>query len=175
MKRRIFLVAVLLLPLVSCAPPPEPEFTSADKAAIVAEIEGIVSELNARAAQGDFEGFMSRFTANPELYFVGEPGLFVQGMQLIPDKPAMDQFFSSMLESRNAQRNTLLDSRIAVLSPNHALQYARHTYSIVNSEGVEGPTYPLASTTMWVKEEGVWKIVHYNHTWSTTPVDETGS
>lgn len=175
MTRSTLLAAVLLFPLASCAPPPEPEFTDADKQAIVAEIEGLLDEINAGGAEGDFQRIMVHYSSQSALHFVGEPALFVHGMRILPDRDATEEFFGPMMDSRTAQKNTVMDSRIAVLSRDHALQVTRIHYSIVNSEGVEGPTYPLVATTMWAKEDGVWKIMHFNQTWDTTPLEEGGS
>ena len=175
MTRGFLLAPTLLFPLVSCAPPPEPEFTDADKAAIVAELDAVDDELNTLGIANDQEGMMAFYVADPAPYFVGEPAMYLHSLRLLADKEAIREFFAPMEESRQGTTFQPQEQYTAVLSPTLALRVAEVHWFITNNEGETGDTFPLTSTTLWVKEAGAWKILHYHHSWSTTPVEETGS
>ena len=173
MTRSTLLAAVLLFPIVSCAPPPEPEFTDADKAAIVAELDVITEELNALGTANDQAAMNAYYVADPEVYFVGEPAMYLHSLRLLADNEAIREQFAPMAESRQGTTFVPQKQYTAVLSPTLALRVAEVHWFIINNEGVAGDTFPLTSTTLWVKEVGEWKILHYHHTWSNTPVEET--
>jgi ketosteroid isomerase-like protein len=166
---------VLLFPLVACAPPPEPELTDADKAAIVDELDALTQELNALGTANDQEAMNAYYVTDPTAYFVGEPAMYLHGMRLLPDNEAIREQFAPMAESRQGTTFEPQKEYTAVLSPTLAIRVAEVHWFITNNDGEVGDTFPLASTTVWVKEGEAWKILHYHHTWSNTPVEGTGS
>ena len=175
MTSRFLMVTTISLSLLSCAPPPESEFTSADKAAIVAELDARTQELNALGTANDQEAMMAYYVADPTAYFVGEPAMYLHSLRLLPDNGAIQEFFAPMAESRQGTTFEPQKEYTAVLSPTLAIRVAEVHWFITNNDGEVGNTFPLTSTTVWVKEAGAWKILHYHHHWTTTPVGETGS
>jgi ketosteroid isomerase-like protein len=165
-------MAVLLLLSACQAPPPEPEFTDAERQAIVTEIERLSLEMNELGRPEDQEAWMAFWSASADSYYVDEPGVFVQGVRILHDMEAFREFFDPSGWNRQSTNFTQESSGVAVLSPELAVQVTGGSYSVTNLEGETGPSYPLTGTTVWVREAGAWKIIHHHQSWSTTPIEE---
>lgn len=168
------LAAFALLSLVAAcqaAPPPEPELTDADRQAIAAEIEGLGEEMMSLNRPEDFNAQMAFWSPDAESYFVREPALFAQGVRIIDTMEALRQFFDPSGWNRQSTDFTVASTAVAVLSPVNAVQVTEGSFHVTNMDGESGPEYPWSSTTVWVKEGGAWKILHYHQSWTTTPIE----
>ena len=170
------LAAAFLFLVVACQTPPqpEPEFTDADRQAIVDEITRRGVEFNAIGEPERWEEGLSFWADGAEALFVGDPALFVQGVRVVSTKEDMIEFSRGFVGSRRSTNFDLQESYVAVLSPSLALQITEQHWNITNNEGETGSTFPLTNTTLWVNENGEWKVAHYHQSWTTTPVDEEG-
>ncbi len=171
--RALAALAVLLFVSACQAPPPaEPEFTQADRQAIVAEIDRLSAEMNQAGRPEDSEAMLAFWSESADSYFVTEPGLYVHGIRVITTTQALREFFDPARWNRQSTNFFMQSSRVAVLSPEYAVQVAEYHWSITNIEGVTGSTFPMSSTLVWVKEEEGWKILHQHSSWTTDPIEE---
>ena len=168
MSARGPLAAVFLLMSLGCQAPPEaePEFTDADRQAIVDEINRLTAEVNALGEPEQFEEFMAYWAQGAENLFLGEPALWVQGVGIVPTFDALASWAEGFVGARQSTNFFIQDGHVAVLSPTAAMHVGRYHWNITGNDGGIGPTYPLASTTVWVKEDGAWKIAHYHQSWT---------
>jgi uncharacterized protein (TIGR02246 family) len=149
-----------------------PEMTDADRLSIAAEIESLTREMTKSGRPDDFEDWLAFYSDSPESYFTDEPVLFVQGTFVAPTMQALRGFLDPSRWNRQSTNFTLQSSRVAVLSPDNAVQVAELHFSITNMDGETGPSYLQVATNVWVKEDGGWKIMHHHNSWDTTPIEE---
>jgi hypothetical protein len=106
---------------------------------------------------------------------LGSPALFAHGTRLLPTGQDVRDLFASMAQSRGGTKFTLVESHVAPLSLTSALQVTVQHFSVIDTLGVAGPVYPVTATTLWIKEDGAWKIAHFHQSWTMTPVDSGGA
>jgi ketosteroid isomerase-like protein len=167
------LAAVAVLVLVSaCQAPPPPEMTGADRQAIAAEIERLSAESLGSGSPDEMETFLAYWSESADSYFVTEPALFAQGVRVITTMQALREFFDPAGWNRQSTNISWQSSRVAVLSPEYAVQVGELHFSITDLEGETGSTFPMSSTTVWVMEGGAWKIMHHHQSWTNDPIGE---
>ena len=175
MRRHAVQVMPLLILLAACqAAPPEPEFTDADRQAIASEIERLSSEMWALGEPEQFPEMLSYWANEPERFFVGDPAVFVQQMNILPDMDRVRSFGEGFVGTRTSTNIEPQTSYVAVLSPEVAIQVSQTHWSITDNDGETGPTYPMAATTLWVLEDGSWKVAHHNQGWTFDAVEGEG-
>jgi len=175
MIRRAVMAVLALSLFAACQapPPPEPEFTDADRQAIAEEVGSLTQESYALGRPEDQDASMAYWAEGAEVFFVGEPAVFAQGVRIINTTDDMLEFFGGF-EGRTSTNFDPQASYVAVLSPEVALVVTEQHWNITDTLGVTGSTFPLSSTTVWVKENGAWKMMHHHQSWTTNPVEEEG-
>lgn len=173
--RALAVVAVFALAW-SCQapPPPEPEFTEADRQAIAAEIERLNGEFMERGRPEDAEANFAMWSPNADSYFVSEPALFSQSYNIISTLADVREFFDPSNWNRQSTNITATSTSVAVLSPESAVHVSEGHFSITNAEGETGPERLMTMTGVWVKEDGAWKVVHWHQSWNRDPIQGEG-
>jgi hypothetical protein len=144
--------------------------TDAERANIAVEVESRFDALLEYAARGENVPTGEFYAAELEGYFLGEPATFLQGVRLLSTVEEMETFFQGM--DRQGTLIDILDSRVAVLSRDIALQVTQGQYTVISSDGVRGDTFPLSTTNLWVRDDdGVWRMLHGHQSWTLTPVE----
>jgi ketosteroid isomerase-like protein len=162
---------LLLVAACQAPPPPEPEFTDADRQAIATELERLNGEFLKLNRPEDTDASFAMWSPVADSYFVTEPALFAQSFRIIAGMQDLREFFDPSNWNRQSTNITALSTSVAVLSPESAVHVTAGHYSITNMEGETGPEYPMSMTGVWVKEDGGWKLVHWHQSWSTTPIE----
>ena len=170
--RTLAALAVLLL-VAACQAPPA-EMTVGERQAIADELHQLNLQLNRLGETNDLEGMLEYWVADPSAYFVGDPASFLQGVRLLHSKAEIQEFFGPMQRARSSTNLSVLNDHVAVLSPTLAIQVLEQKYSVTDTLGNTGPEYPETATTVWVKEDGAWKMLHFHQSWSTTPIETSG-
>ena len=167
-------VMSLLILLAACqAAPPEPEFTDADRQAIASEIERLSSEMWALGEPEQFPEMLSFWANEPERFFVGDPAVFVQQMNILPD---MDRLRSFGRDSWGPEPAPTSSRRPATWRSCHPRSPSGEPDALEHhgQRRETGPTYPMAATTLWVLEDGSWKVAHHNQGWTFDAVEGEG-
>ena len=165
---------LILLAACQAPPPPEPEFTEADRQAIADEVLRLTQETYELGRPEDFETSMAYWAEGTDAFFVGEPAVFAQGVRVINSKEDMVRFFGGFVGTRTSTNFDPQASYAAVLSPDVAVTVTEQHWNITDTLGVTGSTFPLSSTTVWVKEDGAWKIMHHHQSWTNNAIEEEG-
>jgi hypothetical protein len=163
---RTFIAFSVLLLISACQTAPPPEMTEADRQAVAAEVHQACMDWFASWGQNDLEGAMAPFAEDLAAYFVSDPALFMNNLDLLPTAARVRGVFGPALEARSATKMTLGNEFVAVIDRDHAVQVFDARWSVTDLEGVTTPDYPLTGTVVWVREGGVWKILHYHQTWT---------
>ena len=121
----------------------------------------------ATGPENDLDASLAYFMDDVASQFVGEPALFLNRLVLYPSKADVRQAFEPMMARRSGTTYSLTNEYVAVLSADHAVQVIEAMYAITDTLGNTGPEYPLANTTVWVRRDGEWKILHFHQSWST--------
>ncbi len=170
--RALLSIAVLMI-VAACqtAPPPEPEFTDADRQAIAAEIERLTLEMNQLSTPEELGDYLSYMSVSADSYFTGEPAVMAFAATLYPSMQSVREFLDPSRWNRQSTNYTLESSNVAVLSPEHAVQVTKQFYTITNSAGVTGRRLREVATRVWVKEDVGWKMIHFHNSWISDPVE----
>lgn len=171
MRALAALAGLVLLSSCQAPPPPEPEFTDADRQAIAAEIERLTLEMNQLGRTEDMQEFFTYLSPSADSYFAGDPAILAFGTTVYPSLQDVREFMDPSRWSRQSTNYTLHSSKVAVLSPDHALQVTEQFYTVTNAEGVTGSRMREVATKGWVREEGGWKLIHIHLTWASAPVE----
>jgi len=173
MKRLVAFVGLVLL--VGCQAPPA-EMTEAEKEAIAGEILQVMQEsYEAAAANDDFEGMMASWSGDPSAYFVGEPAMYLSRMMLLTDVEAIRAYWEPSTQTRGGTNLLPSDEYVAVLSPDAALHVFVGDWSVLNLEGGVSSEGRMSATTLFVRENGEWKQLHYHQSFDRAePEVDTG-
>jgi len=143
--------------------------TDADRQTIAQTIRASNAGLFATGATNDLEAGMAFWVSDPQAYFVGDEALFLNRIVPLRTKAEIREVFGPALENRNATTYEMVRDHVAVLSLNHAVHVYEAKYAVTDTLGNTGNQYPMTATTIWVRENGEWKILHYHQSWSTEP------
>ncbi|MBT8397628.1 MAG: SnoaL-like domain-containing protein [Gemmatimonadetes bacterium] len=172
MRPIVALFALALAVACQAPPPPEPEFTDADRQAIAGEIESLGVDMLALGSVQDHDAMLAFWSTEADSYFSSEPAVFAQGVQILSTMQEFREYFDPSGWNRQSTNFTVLSNRVAVLSPESAVQVVGGSYSVTDTEGETGPEYPMSMTGVWVKEGTTWKVVHWHQSWTDTPIEE---
>ena len=163
-------VAVVLLALLSSCQAPTAEMTTAERQAIAQEVLQAAHEGFAAGAANDFEAMMASLPADPAAFFVGEPAMYLNRLVHLP-RPMETQSgrIGNLPEKRRSGTNLMpVQEHVAVLSRDAAVYVYKGDWEVLDLEGNVASQGPIAATTVFVKENGVWKQLHYHQSWEST-------
>jgi len=164
-------VAVLFLTSACQAPPPpETDFTPADREAVAEEVRQASEAWIDAWARNDIDAAMAALVHDLDAYYVGDPGMFLNNLAFVPDAEGVEVGFASAREDRSATGIFPSEESIAVLSRDHAVQVWVAEWNVTDAQGVTTPNYPLTASLVWVRQDGIWRILHWHHTWNQNPV-----
>jgi len=97
--------------------------------------------------------------------WLGNPAIWVSNIQIIPTLEKLDESWRPAIDRRASEELEMIDDYVAVLSHDHAIYVLKAKYTI---NDIDGNTYEnlMTATTVYVKKNGVWKILHYHQSWA---------
>jgi len=163
--RMLTALAVLVL-AVGCQTPP-PEMTRAEKDAIAEEVLQAAHALFAAGAVNDFEAMNASWITDPTAYFVGEPAMYLNRLVLLADVDAIRAYWEPAQETRSGTNLIPSQEHVAVLSRDAAVHVYKGDWNVMDLEGNVSAQGPITATTVFVREDGEWKQLHYHQSWET--------
>ncbi len=165
------IAAIALLVMVSACQTAPPEMTDAERETIANEIrttaEASLVPLN---EPQDVEAALSFFVQAAADYFVGDATVGVFNLTIDDGSESFREGSRSLGEGRLGTRFEVTDNRVAVLSRDHAFQVVSADYAVTDLGGVTQTGFKMVQTTVWVRENGEWKIIHFHNSFRT-PVE----
>lgn len=177
MCKRLFVLFCLVILIVACQPTEKAEtaeMTGEQRQAIAAEIRQINQEffdLNMLMDEEKYNKGLTFWADSDDPAWMGNPAIFVNRTSIITTNEAFDEFWRPLIGTRGITNFTMGTDCVAVLSPDLAIHVYDAKYSITNLEGETGPEYPMTATSVFVKKDGEWKILHHHQSWSETPIE----
>ena len=163
--RRLALAAVFVIFLCACQAT-QIELTEDDKAAIAAEVNALVdAEWLASTDPVDFDKMMSLVHDTDQAAFSFNGGV-------VRSHSAMEDVLGAHFASIRREPATITDSMTVVLGPDAAYVIRSGTFVSIDTAGNSGPLTPFVQTLVWVKRDGVWKVL-FGHASHGPPVEET--
>ena len=159
------IAAFALLVMVSaCQTAPPPEMTDAEREAIASEIR-TTAEASWRPLNEpqDVEVALSFFVQEATDYFVGDATVGVFNLSIDDGSEDFREGSWNLAQGRLGTTVEVTDNRVAVLSRDHAIQVVSADYAVTDLEGVARTGYRMVQTTVWVRENGEWKIIHFHN------------
>ena len=174
MCKRLFVLFCFVILIVACQPTEKAktaEMTHAQRHEIADTIKQAYQDYNNYDWKSDPDWYSKFFVEDNDVSWMGNPGIFVHGVRFLLNKEAQDAAFKSISETRTSTNITILKDYVSVISDTIAVYTYEGKYSITNILGETGPDYPLTVSVVWIKKNGDWKILHYHHSWSDTPIE----
>jgi uncharacterized protein (TIGR02246 family) len=152
--RRLALAVLSLVFLAACQPATT-ELTEEQRAEIEAEVSAANAELHDTWSAVDFDRAMSPLYDSPNAAW-GFQGEIDFGREAIAAK------WRPYFETLSSQSLTVTESRVSVLAPTVVCINEIITATATDTAGVAGPEQIYAVTTVWVRDDGEWKV-HTGH------------
>jgi ketosteroid isomerase-like protein len=89
-------------------------------------------------------------------------------LTVYPNDDRMREVWEPIMAGRRSQETVITNEYVAVLSENIALHVVEGTYAITDTLGNTTEPNRLSATTVWVREDGEWKMVHMHQSWIPT-------
>ncbi|UCE40546.1 MAG: nuclear transport factor 2 family protein [Candidatus Aminicenantes bacterium] len=175
MCKRLFVLFCLVILIVACQPAEEAEpveMTDAQRHEIADTIKQAYQDYLDYDWKNNPDWYSKFFVEDNEVSWMGNPGIFVHGIRILPNRSAMEAVFNPMLENRTSTNMMVLKDFVSVISDTVAVYTFEGKYSITNLEGETGPDYPYTTSVVYLKKDDGWKMLHYHQSWSNTPIKE---
>ena len=164
MRRIILLLLVLILVgwriIDSLTSEPAPTGLSDEQKAAVADTVSalMVDEFIGSTDPVDFERIMSLIHDAPETAMAFEGGM-------LHGYATMEAVFGEHFSSVSREPSTITDSAAVVLGPDMVYVMRSGTFVSIDTAGTASPMLPWAQTMLWVRRDGVWKVLlgHISH------------
>ena len=163
---RRFVFAAFALTVFAGCQAATTELTEERKAEIVAEIRQVYSGWLTTLDPINFDATLSYMHPAPEDYFVGEPAQWVNLLSVYPNTDRVREAWEPIMAQRRSQTQTVSEEYFAVLSENIALHILEGTYAITDTLGNTTDPDQNSLTSVWVRHEGEWKMLHMHQSWN---------
>jgi len=167
MFKQFFILFCLVVLIIACQPTEIPELTDAQRQAIANEIRQIYQDMMEEAKNINeeiFNKWLDLWVESNDESWLGNPALWVSRLQIIPTKEEIEKLWRPILGRRASEEREMTDDYVAVLSPNHAIHVLKAKSILTDSEGNTTENL-MTATTVYVKRNGEWKILHYHQSW----------
>jgi len=174
MFKQFFILFCLVVLIIACQPTEIPELTDAQRQTIETEIRQIYQHTMQEAKNMNEENFnkwLDLLVETNDESWLGNPALWVNRLQIIPTKEEIEKFWRPIMARRISEEREMTDDYVAVLSPNHAIHVLKAKSIITEPEGNIWENL-MTATTVYVKRNGDWKILHYHQSWRPETKEE---
>jgi uncharacterized protein (TIGR02246 family) len=139
------------LALLAACQPATSELTDQQKAALADSVSSLHAEMWQPWLAADIDQGMSYFLNSPDLGWAWD-GEVRYGYDNI------DAWFRPIMAGVTSQEFTVADRRTVVLARDVVCVMEHGTITATDTAGVTGPAMPFALTTIWVRQDGEWKV-----------------
>jgi len=146
------MIPPLMLFVAACQPAPR-DLTEAQETAIADSVTAVHNDMWRLWLAEDLDSVMTYFLNSPEVGW-GFPGGMEYGYENLTD------LFRSMLDGTASQDYTAAERRVDVLSRDAVCVRESGPYSVTTTAGETREFDNFAMTTIWVRRDGEWKIIH---------------
>lgn len=147
MRTPVLLAIAATAVLVACRPP---RFDPEDPA-VVAAIDSIVESMVAGSSAVD---------ADRVLAPAAEDLTFLTGEVLLSGRESIRERFRETFSGLKSQRQTLIEKRVRLLSPDVAVFMAVSEGSYTDQADWTSPPVGIGTTIVFVREQGQWRARH---------------
>ena len=168
-KRLYFLMGLIILGL-ACQQSGPIELTDAKRQEISAQIRQTNQEMFDQfkeSKQENFDKWMTFYVESNEASWMDNPAIFVNRLGILKTKESIDESWRPVVDRRGSSVMMIDEDYIAVLSMDHAVHVYKGNWSVTNKDGEITGEGPYTATTVWVRKNGEWKILHYHQSWDT--------
>ena len=168
-KRFYFLLGLIIL-FSTCQQTGPIELTDALRQKIAGEIRQRNQEhidLPKEIKHDTFDRMKAFFVESNDPSWIDNPALFVNRLNIIKTKESYDETFRPTVDRYSSVVYTISEDYVAVLSADHAVHVYKVKWSMTNKDGEITGEGPLTATTIWVRKNGEWKILHFHQSWTT--------
>jgi len=137
-------------------------FTQADLDAAEAEIRVELDNFWQAWSATSFDEGMAFYSESPDMQFVTDGVLW-------ESKAAAEEAFRPFFESLDHQEINLSDTRIMALTPEVVYATQTGSFTQFSRTGEVSPERTFATTLLWVKEGGEWKVLGYHESQPNPP------
>lgn len=155
------MVSVFTLTLLAGCQTATNELTDEQKAALTDSVTAVHEKMTQLWLAADFDSVMPYFLNAPEVGWAWAGGIRYGYDEL-------SALFRPILDGIVSAEFTVADRRVDVLARDVACVREYGVYSTTYTTGETQPRDPFVMTTIWVRRNGEWKMLHF-HESSTVP------
>jgi uncharacterized protein (TIGR02246 family) len=159
--RRFILAAFALIVLAACQPATT-ELTEEQKAEIADSITAAQDDLWQTWSTRELDSIMPLFVNSADVGW-GFPGGMYYGYE------NLNAYARSLLDGVASANYTAAERRVDVLSWDVVLVRELGTYSWTDTAGAARQLDDYPATTIWVRRDGEWKVIHYHESYRPLP------
>ena len=150
--RHLWILAALVM---TAACQSQPVAVNPNDPEIVAGVEAILDKAVAAAAATDAEGVLAATTRDDTFTFITEDTMLLGYDEALAA-------FRTTYALLQKQSNEIIEKRTRVLSPDVVLVSAVSEGTYTDKSGFTSPPVGLASTAVFVRRDGEWRVIHYH-------------
>jgi len=168
MKFRLLLLLCLFVILTACQQT-NMQLTDEQRQEIADEIRqtneesyNIMRDLN----EDSFNKWMTYWAESNDEVWVDNPAMLTNNTGIITTKENIDKTWRPTVETRSANIYDIKDDYVAVFSANSAIHIHKGNWTVINKDGVTRSEGIYTGTTVWVKRNNEWKVLHFHQSWN---------
>ena len=147
--------SVLFVLMMTAACRSQPVAVSPHDPEIVAAVEAILDKEVAASSAADADGALSVTTRDDSFTFISEDTMLLGYDEALAA-------FRTTYALLQKQTNQIIEKRTLVLSPDVVLVSAVSEGTYTDKAGFTSPPVGLASTVVFVRRDGQWRVIHYH-------------
>ena len=114
-----------------------------------------------------FNSFTSEMVQGDDEVWMGNPAMWLNELTLYPNNEVINKSWQPIIENRSSTILKADKDYVAVVSPEYAVYVAIGTFSVTDKEGNSAGDIPMTTTSVYVKKNNKWKVLHWHNSWQT--------
>ena len=114
-----------------------------------------------------FKSFVDEMVPGDDEVWMGNPAMWLNELTFYPNNEVISETWQPAIENRSSTIFIVEKDYVGVVSPEYAVYVATGAFSVTDKEGNNTGDIPMTSTSVYVKKNNKWKVLHWHNSWET--------
>lgn len=114
-----------------------------------------------------FNSFIDEMVPGDDEVWMGNPAMWLNMLDFYPNNEVINKEWEAVIENRSSTIIKAEKDYVAVVSPEYAVYASIGTFSVIDKQGNNTGDIPITSTSVYVKKNNKWKVLHWHNSWQT--------
>ena len=114
-----------------------------------------------------FNSFIDEMVPGDDEVWMGNPAMWLNMLDFYPNNEVINKEWEAVIENRSSTIIKAEKDYVAVVSPEYAVYVSIGTFSVIDKQGNNTGDIPITSTSVYVKKNNKWKVLHWHNSWQT--------